>query len=266
MLSCPEPSLPAQPDPWTALRAHTPARIALGRAGGSLPTAARLDFLLAHARARDAVQAGFDADDLARALAAAGIPHALAATGAHDRASYLARPDLGRRLAEASRRDLEARADAWGDRDLAVIVSDGLSAPAAQRHALPTLGPLLARLTAAGWSVAPVLIVPFARVKLQDEVGALLRCRLSLVLLGERPGLGAPDSLGAYFTFAPGPGRTDADRNCVSNIRPEGLAPAAAAERLAGLLLAAAQLGRSGTGLKEDAALAGDAALSPPAP
>jgi ethanolamine ammonia-lyase small subunit len=131
---------------------------------------------------------------------------------------------------------------------------------------VPTLAPLLARLTAAGWSVTPVLVVPYARVKLQDEVGALLRSRLSLILLGERPGLGVPDSLGAYLTHGPGPDRTDADRNCVSNIRPEGLPPAAAAERLAGLLLTAARLGRSGTSLKEDAALAGDAELSPPAP
>lgn len=266
MLSCPEPSLPARPDPWTALRVHTPARIALGRAGGSLPTAARLDFLLAHARARDAVQAAFDVGALEQALGAARIDHVRAASGATDRATYLARPDLGRRFAGASRRDLAARASDWGGRDLAVIVSDGLSAPAAQRHAVPTLEPLLARLTAAGWRFAPVLLVPFARVKLQDELGALLRCRTSLVLLGERPGLGVPDSLGAYLTFGPGPGRTDADRNCVSNIRPEGLPPAAAAERLAGLLLAAARLGRSGTSLKEDAALTGDAKLSPPVP
>jgi len=191
---------------------------------------------------------------------------AIAATGATDRSTYLARPDLGRRFTEASRRDLADRAANWGVCDLAVIVSDGLSAPAAERHAAPTLQPLFARLTGAGWRVAPVLVVPFARVKLQDELGPLLRCRLSLVLLGERPGLGAPDSLGAYLTFAPGPGRTDADRNCVSNIRPEGLPPAAAAERLAGLLLAASRLGCTGTGLKEDAALAGDAVLSPPAP
>jgi ethanolamine ammonia-lyase small subunit len=266
MLSCPEPSLPARPDPWTALRAHTPARIALGRAGGSLPTAARLDFLLAHARARDAVQASFDVAALGQALAAAGIAHTVAASGATDRATYLARPDLGRRFAEASRQELAARAPDWNRPDLAVIVSDGLSAPATQRHAVPTLQPLLTRLAAAGWRVAPVLLVPFARVKLQDELGALLRCRLSLVLLGERPGLGAPDSLGAYLTFGPGTGRTDADRNCVSNIRPEGLPPAAAAERLAGLLLAAARLGRSGTELKEDAALAGDTTLLPAAP
>ena len=266
MLSCPEPSPLARPDPWTALRAHTPARIALGRAGGSLPTAARLDFLLAHARARDAVQATLDPRKLGEALAAAGIPHAAAATGATDRSTYLARPDLGRRFAEASRRELSAHAQVWGACDLAVIVSDGLSAPAAERHAVPTLQPLLHRLAGAGWRVAPVLVVPFARVKLQDELGPLLGCRLSLVLLGERPGLGAPDSLGAYLTFGPGPGRTDADRNCVSNIRPEGLTPAAAAQRIAGLLLAASRLERSGTGLKEDAALAGDAALSPRAP
>jgi ethanolamine ammonia-lyase small subunit len=266
MLSCPEPSLLARPDSWTALRAHTPARIALGRAGGSLPTAARLDFLLAHARARDAVQATLDVRSLSEALAAVGIPSAIAATGATDRSTYLARPDLGRRFTEASRRDLADRAADWGACDLALIVSDGLSAPAAARHAVPTLQPLFARLTGAGWRVAPVLVVPFARVKLQDELGPLLRCRLSLVLLGERPGLGAPDSLGAYLTFAPGPGRTDADRNCVSNIRPEGLPPAAAAERLAGLLLAASRLGCTGTGLKEDAALAGDTVLSPAAP
>lgn len=266
MLSCPESTPLARPDPWRALRAHTPARIALGRAGGSVPTAARLEFLLAHARARDAVQATLDARALGEALAAAGIPHAVAATGATDRSTYLARPDLGRRFTEAARRDLAAHAAAWGACDLAVIVSDGLSAPAAERHSVPTLQPLLHRLAGAGWRVAPILVVPFARVKLQDELGPLLRCRLSLVLLGERPGLGAPDSLGAYLTFNPGPERTDADRNCVSNIRPEGLPPAAAAERLAGLLLAASRLGRTGTGLKEDAALAGDAALSPPPP
>ena len=164
---------------------------------------------------------------------------------------FLKRPDLGRRLSEESRQFLAWNAASWAQRHLAVLVSDGLSALAAETQAVPTLAGLLPLLAQAGWTVCPVFIVPFARVKLQDEIGALLRVRHTLALLGERPGLGSPDSLGAYFTYQPGPDKTDADRNCVSNIRPQGLPPEKAAMKLAQLLFQSAEQGCSGIKLKE---------------
>jgi ethanolamine ammonia-lyase small subunit len=238
-------------DPWFALNRFTTARIALGRAGGSLRTAAQLDFRLSHARARDAVQTPFEADALERSLRAEGLASERLMTAAPDRTTYLLRPDLGRRLSDASRARLSDTAVLHGPRDLVILVSDGLSAQAAGRHAAATIVPLVAHLAAAGWSIHPVLIVPLARVKLQDEVGELLAARHALMLLGERPGLGAPDSLGAYFTFRPRAACTDADRNCVSNIRTEGLAPSAAARKLAQLLLESARRGVSGVALKD---------------
>ena len=161
------------------------------------------------------------------------------------------RPDLGRSLSPHARDTLREGRRAWGERDLVVIVSDGLSSLAAERHAATTLEKLLPLLRSRGWSLYPVLIAPFARVKLQDEVGAALGARHALMLLGERPGLGAPDSLGAYFTYLPGDGRTDADRNCVSNIRPEGLCPPEAAAKLVRLLAESARLKTSGTALRD---------------
>jgi ethanolamine ammonia-lyase small subunit len=160
---------------------------------------------------------------------------------------------------------MESRAS-WGQRDLAVIVSDGLSAQAAERQAAPTLAALLPVLRQAGWTVYPVFVVSFGRVKLQDEIGELLGARQTLMLLGERPGLGSPDSLGAYFTFGPRADRTDADRNCVSNIRPEGLPPEEAGQKLARLLLESARLGVSGVSLKDASlpAAALRAKVSPP--
>lgn len=238
-------------DPWLGLSRYTPARLALGRTGGSLRTAAQLDFRQDHARARDAVHAPFDAAALAADFAAAGLPSTALASAAADRATYLLRPDLGRRLAPESRETLLRLAAASPSRDLVVIVSAGLAAQAAMRHAVLVVVPLLAQLAAAGWTHFPPFIVPLARVKLQDEIGHLLRVRHSLMLLGERPGLAAPDSLGAYFTFQPGPGRTDADRNCIANIRPAGLPPATAAGRLAALLAASARLRMSGTALND---------------
>jgi ethanolamine ammonia-lyase small subunit len=238
-------------DAWTSLRRFTAARIALGRAGGSLRTAAQLDFRLSHARARDAVQAAFDVTALAAQLHAAALDVEPLTTAAPDRATYLVRPDLGRQLAATSREQLRTAAARWGPRDLAIIVSDGLAAQAAERHASATIVPLVAMLTAAGWSIFPLFIAPLARVKLQDEIGELLSARHTLMLLGERPGLGAPDSLGAYFTFDPHADRTDADRNCVSNIRIEGLPPLAAARRLAQLLLESARRRVSGVALKD---------------
>lgn len=238
-------------DPWQALSRYTSARIALGRAGGSVRTGSLLDFRLSHARARDAVMAAFDADALERELAQKSVDTHRLATAVPDRRVYLVRPDLGRRLDDEARDRLLAVAPTWGQRDLAIIVSDGLAAQAAERHAAAVIVALCEQLRAAGWTLFPVFIVPLARVKLQDEIGELLGARHTLMLLGERPGLGSPDCLGAYLTYKPGATRTDADRNCVSNIRPEGLSPAAAARKLAHLLLESARLRVSGVALKD---------------
>lgn len=245
------PDAPVIVDPWTQLRRFTSARIALGRTGGSLPTTAVLDFRLAHARARDAVQSVFDATKVVAPLQAAGMTTELLASAATDRHTYLLRPDLGRQLATESRARLAALAPQLGPLDLVLIVSDGLAAAAAERHAASTLLPLITELAAAGWRLSPVFVVPCARVKLQDEIGAALGARFALMLLGERPGLGVPDSLGAYFTATPTPERTDADRNCLSNIRPEGLPPPLAAAKLAWLLRESARTGRYGVALKD---------------
>ena len=242
---------PSARDSWSALSKFTSARIALGRSGGSWRTETLLDFRLSHARARDAVLKTFQYQAVEKELRHASIETFRLATDAADRRVFLQRPDLGRRLSPASRQRLQANSLRWGKRDLAVLVSDGLSALAAETQAVPTVVSLLPILRGAGWTVFPIFIVPFARVKLQDEVGGLLRARHSLMLLGERPGLGSPDSLGAYFTFNPGADKTDAERNCVSNIRPEGLPPPEAAEKLARLLLASAQLQISGVALKD---------------
>ena len=241
------------PDPWTKLKSFSAARIALGRAGASVPTGVRLEFQLDQARARDAVRRPFDAGALAAELAGLGGETRVLSTAAADRATYLRRPDWGRRLAEPARAELE-RLRARGPWDLAVLVSDGLSSPATAQ-VRPVLAGLLPELASRGWRVAPVMVLANARVAVQDEAGGLLGAELSLMLLGERPGLGAADSLGAYLTFGPGPGRTDADRNCVSNIRPEGLPPAAAAGKLLYLLTEARRLRLSGVGLKDESGL-----------
>ncbi|PLZ00278.1 ethanolamine ammonia-lyase [Burkholderia sp. WAC0059] len=244
-----------EPNPWQALRRFTPARIALGRAGSGLPTAPLLAFNLAHAQARDAVHRPLDAAALHAALNARGWASLDAHSAAPDRAHYLRRPDLGRQLADASRERLRG-ASAGGDApDLVFVVADGLSALAAARHALPLLETLVPKL--AGWRIGPVVVARQARVALGDEIGELLRARCVAVLVGERPGLSSPDSLGVYLTWAPRAGRTDAERNCVSNVRPEGLVYAAAAHRLHYLLGQARRLGLTGVSLKDDS----DAAL-----
>lgn len=253
--SAPVPPPPSpEIDAWAGLRRFTSARIALGRSGGSQRTDTVLDFRLSHARARDAVHSPFDVAALAAQLAAAGLATEQLVTASVSRAAYLQRPDLGRRLDDTSREKLAAVAAAPGHvaPDLVVVVSDGLAALAAERHAAATVVPLVAELSSAGWKIAPVFIAPLARVKLQDEIGAALGARFSLILLGERPGLGMPDSLGAYFIAGPAPERSDADRNCVSNIRPEGLPPAQAAAKLAWLLRESARTGLHGVALKDN--------------
>lgn len=239
-------------DPWTHLAAHTPARLALGRAGASLPTREVLAFALDHARARDAVHAAFEPFEMAADLAALG-PTLCVSSAAPDRATYLRRPDLGRRLDRDGRHNLTL--NARGPYDIALVVADGLSATAVRRHASPLLAALQPHIAGAGWTVAPVVIAEQARVALGDEIGQILGARLVLMLIGERPGLSSPDSLGAYLTFAPAVGRTDAERNCVSNIRPEGLGYEAAATRLAWLMRESLRVGLTGVALKDQSEL-----------
>lgn len=243
-----------RPDPWAALRALTPSRIALGHAGGSLPTAAHLDFQLAHARARDAVHRALDVGALVAALRDAGLELLPVRSAARDRREYLQRPDLGRRL-DAASRDRLARAAVHPGPDLLLVVADGLSAAAAERHAAPLLRELVPRLARDGWTLGPVLVAEQARVALGDEAGALLGARLVTVLIGERPGLSSPDSLGAYLTYRPAVGRKDSERNCVSNIRPAGLSYPAAADRLRFLLSEARRRRLTGVALKDAPAL-----------
>jgi ethanolamine ammonia-lyase small subunit len=239
-----------RPDPWTELRAHTDARIALGRSGASLPTAEVLRFGVAHAQARDAVHLPFDAATVSAQLAAHGFEPIGVESAAADRATYLHRPDLGRRLSARSRNLLGALAGSGCD--LLCVVGDGLSSSAVHRHAVPLLLELRPRLESAGLQIGPVVLAHQARVALGDEIGELLQARAVLMLVGERPGLSSPDSLGAYLTWAPHVGCIDSERNCVSNIRPEGLAYDQAAARLAWLVAAARQLGASGVRLKDE--------------
>ena len=238
-------------DPWLRLGTRTMARIALGRAGASLPTREVLAFSLAHARARDAVHATIDRGRLAASLAGAGLPAIEIESEAHEKTVYLRRPDLGRRLTAASRDRLQAMAPA-GSADVALMIGDGLSATAVEAHAPALVLALLPALRRLGVGLAPIVLARGARVALGDEVGALLRVQLIAVLIGERPGLSAADSMGVYLTFAPGPGRTDAERNCISNVRPDGLSPAAAAHNLAWLIEAALARGLTGVGLKDE--------------
>jgi ethanolamine ammonia-lyase small subunit len=228
------------------LRALTPARVALGRTGTSLRTRELLDFQQAHAMARDAVHAQLHAAELAASLADVTGQQVLRLhSAAPDRATYLQRPDLGRRLCEASRTGLPA-----GPWDLCFIVADGLSAIAVERHAAALLGQVLPRLE--GWRLAPIAVVEQGRVAIGDEIGEALGVRLTVVLIGERPGLSSPDSLGAYITWAPRLGRTDAERNCISNIRPDGLSYEAAAAQLSFYLTEARSRRLTGIALKEE--------------
>ena len=240
---------------WSRLRRLTPARVAIGRAGHGVPTREALRFALAHAQARDAVHVALDLDRLEAEIRREGFASLRVHSAAPDRDTYLARPDLGRRLAASSRERL--RDLGVPKIDLALVVADGLSAPAVASHVAPCLAALKPLLTRAGLATGPVVLASQARVALGDEIGGLLRSRAVLVLIGERPGLSAPDSLGAYLTFGPRPGLTDADRNCVSNIRPAGLSYGQAASRLAWLVDQALRRSLTGVNLKDES----DAAL-----
>jgi ethanolamine ammonia-lyase small subunit len=242
------PPTAPQDEPWAELRALTAARIALPRAGASLATAPQLDLRLAHARARDAVHAPLDEARLVEALAPLGLPVLAVASAAVDRTHYLMRPDLGRRLAGDA--DARLAAYAGSGHDVAFVIADGLSARAVEAHARPLLAAALPRLKE--WRIAPLVVVRQGRVAIGDEIARALCADIAVVLIGERPGLSAPDSMGAYLTFKPTPQTTDADRNCISNIRPEGLAYADAAVTLVHLLRAMRARQLSGVRLKDD--------------
>jgi ethanolamine ammonia-lyase small subunit len=243
----------------TALKALTPARVALGRSGASLPTEALLDFTLDHARARDAVHAPFDAPSLAAALGELGLRTVAVASNAVERQLYLRRPDLGRRLDPASVQRLagevlagEVPAGEADDKPLTVVIGDGLSPKAVHAHAADVMRHLMPRLAADRIGVGLVVVASGARVALGDEIGAMLGARMVVMLIGERPGLSAPDSLGAYLTFAPRIGCTDAERNCVSNIHRAGLTCDEAAFKIAWLVREGLRREVTGVALKDE--------------
>jgi ethanolamine ammonia-lyase small subunit len=241
---------PRPAEPWSVLRSLTPARVALGRTGASLPTNEIVRFGLAHALARDAVHAALDEALVQRQLASLGEPVLTVASAAADRATFLRRPDLGRRLPPEAEAKLAAVHGHGAD--VALVIADGLSATAVHHHAAPLLGMLLPALRQQGLSLAPLVLAHQARVALGDAVGAALGVRLVLVLIGERPGLSAPDSLGAYLTYGPQVGRRDHERNCVSNIRAAGLSPERATHSLLWLVTEALRRGETGVALKDE--------------
>jgi ethanolamine ammonia-lyase small subunit len=238
-------------DPWHRLRSFTQARIAQGHAGCGLPTTALLDFQLAHAFARDAIHHSWDIKSFSEAVKEMGLEPLCLATPVADRVQYLQRPDLGRRLDPANRQMLLSRVQPAVD--VALIISNGLSSIAVERHGARLLQEIVAAFDRMPMVYGPTCLVPDARVALADEVGALLKARLSVIVVGERPGLSAADSLGVYLTYAPQVGRTDAERNCISNIRPpDGLSYEAAAAKLAYLSYEALQMNLSGVALKDE--------------
>jgi ethanolamine ammonia-lyase small subunit len=231
--------------PSRDLRQYTSARVALDRAGQSVATREVLDFQLAHAQARDAVHAVLDVDSLLNGLRQRGVTCVLLKSAAPDRASYLRHPDLGRQLSQESVAELTRAAS-----DIVFVIADGLSATAVNRHALALLDQLLPGLQKSGWSIAPVCVVEQGRVALGDAIGSAVGASISVVLIGERPGLSSPDSLGVYITWSPAPERNDAERNCISNIRPEGLGYREAAHALAYYLAEARRRKLTGVALK----------------
>ena len=241
---------------WTRLRSFTNARLALGRTGDSLPTEEVLRFGLEHALARDAVHRSLDVESVVGGLAADGFESLTVQSAVRDRVEYLRRPDLGRTLNEESRAFLRTNSQRFlrdSDRIVIFIIADGLSAIAPERHALLILREMVARCE--DLQRIPVIVATQARVALGDDIGEMLGAEMTVMLIGERPGLSAPDSLGIYLTYRPHIGCTDADRNCISNIRPEGLSYEAAAYKLNHLMLAARKLGRSGIALKDESDL-----------
>lgn len=238
-------------NPWTHLRKHTPARIALGRTGTSMPTAEHLAFQLAHAQARSAVHHQLDRDRLSADLRARFGEVIEVQSAAQDRPTYLQRPDLGRRLDAASAARLTGGPK--GPFDIVFVVADGLSATAIERNILPFLTAMLPLSDQSGWRRAPLVVAGQARVALGDDIGQILDAQLVVMLIGERPGLSSPDSLGIYLTYKPRVGLTDEARNCISNVRAEGLSYAEAAYKLHYLASEALRRKLSGVNLKDEA-------------
>lgn len=238
-------------DRWASLKAFTPARIAQGRVGHSLPTGELLKFQEAHAMARDAVYSNLEIGALSEQLSKIQNLIFQAHSQAMNRQQYLQRPDLGRRLNDASRQLLiENKSE--NVFDVAFVLADGLSASAINRHAVPVLEILMARLSALNWKMAPITLVEQGRVAIADEIGFLLKAQIVVILIGERPGLSSPDSMGAYITFGPKIGLTDESRNCVSNIRTEGLEYEFASDKILYLLQEMNRRQLSGVNLKDE--------------
>jgi ethanolamine ammonia-lyase small subunit len=257
-------------DPWERLKTFTAARIAMGRAGVSVPTASHLDFQLSHAKARDAVHLPLDKEALFSGLGALGLPVLELNSRARDRREYLLRPDLGRRLDSESVATLQKAAKAKpaepaAPADLVLVIADGLSSSAIERQTIPFLRAFLPLAQAHSWRLAKTVFVNLGRVAVGDEVGEILGAKVVAVLVGERPGLSSPDSMGIYMTYAPVMGLTDERRNCISNIRPEGQPFVQAARTLEHLLAKALAERISGVDLKDDQALPELAATTLPA-
>ena len=236
--------------PWPDLRRFTDARIGLGRAGAAIPIAEVLSFAMAHAQARDAVTTPIEWAPIEAALARLGLTTCRVGSAAADRDTYLRRPDLGRRLSSEARQDLAALAR--GTPDLLIVIADGLSSTGVAANAVALVAALLPLAQRNGWSLGPVVLASQGRVALGDDAGEILGARAVLMLIGERPGLSSPDSLGAYLTFAPRTGRKDGERNCVSNIRSGGLSANEAAFKIDWLLREAFRRGLTGVALKDE--------------
>jgi len=236
-------------DPWGNLKQFTRARIALGRVGSSLPTKEILDFGMSHAMARDAVHLALDVGSLEKQIQNLGCDVLKLHSRAPDRASYLLRPDWGRRLNDESAEIIKALPQ---DKiDISIVIGDGLSSLAVQKHAVPMLQAIQEAMSSE-WKLGPVVIATQARVALADEVGELMNTSMVILLIGERPGLSSPDSLGLYLTYQPRVGCSDADRNCISNVRSEGLSYEAAAKKLIWLAQESMRLKVSGVALKDE--------------
>lgn len=246
-----------QADPWASLRAFTTARIALGRTGTAIPLKEVLAFRLAHAHARDAVYSRLDSTKLQEQLQPFRLPLEVLHSSAADRYEYLQRPDKGRKLEAAAVTQLSSTQKTPQGYDVVLVLGDGLSATAVNMHTYPLLNLLIPMLQGANMRIGPVCLVQQARVAIGDEIGALLQAKTIVMLIGERPGLSAADSLGVYLTYAPRPGLTDEARNCISNIRREGLQYAPAAGKIFYLLQEALRLQLSGVQLKDNYGLPG---------
>ena len=233
------------PSKWRDLRRFTDARVALGRAGNALPTAAHLDFQEAHARARDAVWSKLDTAKLEEELLPLSLPIQRVTSQAEERRRFLLRPDLGRRLPEGT-----VLPKAPGS--IALVIADGLCASGVQQQAPALLSVLVPALSKAGFTPGPIIIAEQARVALGDDVAEAMEAAAIVVLIGERPGLSATDSMGLYITWAARRGSNDAMRNCISNIRPGGLSADFAAAKALWLLAEARKLGATGVALKDE--------------